>query len=113
MPFMVVLKPFLRYILPIVVILGVGFWIHRHGYSSGVDDTVEMYETKMAQEEKRIQKANEEALEEARQAEEQLRSQLSARNETIKLLTIESMSAPGASDQCLDSEWVRRLDKIR
>lgn len=113
MSFFVVLKPFLRYILPIVVILGVGFGIHRHGYSSGVDDTVEMYETKMVQEEKRIQKANEEALEEARQAEEQLRSQLSARNETIKLLTIESMSAPGASDQCLDSEWVRRLDKIR
>jgi hypothetical protein len=113
MPFQVVTGPFLRYILPIVVILGVGFGIHRHGYSSGVDDTVEMYETKMAQEEKRIQKANEEALDEARKAEEQLRSQLSARNETIKLLTIESMAAPGASDQCLDSEWVRRLDKIR
>lgn len=103
----------MRYILPIAVILGVGFGIHRHGYSSGVDDTVEMYETKMEQEEKRIQEANQEALEEARQAEEQLRSQLSARNETIKLLTIESMSAPGASDQCLNSEWVRRLDKIR
>ena len=34
--------------------------------------------------EKRIQKANDEALEKAREAEEQLRSQLSARNETIK-----------------------------
>lgn len=113
MPFQVVASPFLRYILPILVILGVGFGIHRHGYSSGVDDTVQMYEVKMKEEEKRIQKANDEALEKAKEAEEQLRSQLSARNETIKLLTIESMSAPGASDQCLDSEWVRRLNQIR
>lgn len=113
MPFQVVTGPVLRYILPIVMILGVGFWIHHRGYSSGVDDTVQMYETKMKQEQIRIQKANQEALEEVKKVEEQLRSQLSARNETIKLLTIESMSAPGASNQCLDSEWVRRLDKIR
>lgn len=112
MPFQVVIGPFLRYILPILLILGVGFGIHRHGYSSGVDDTVQMYETKMKQEEKRIQEANQKALEQAKEVQEQLRSQLSARNETIKLLTIEAMSAPGASDQCLDSEWVRRLDKI-
>lgn len=112
MPFLVVLKPVLRYILPIVMILGVGFWIHHHGYNSGVDDTVQMYEAKMKQEEKRIREANEEALKKARQAEEQLLSELSARNETIKFLTIEAMSAPGASDQCLDTEWVRRLNKI-
>ena len=112
MPFQVVTGPFLRYILPILVILGVGFWIYHHGYSSGVDDTVQMYESKMKQEEKRIQEANQKALEQAKQVQEQLRSQLSARNETIKLLTIEAMSAPGSDDQCLDSEWVRRLDKI-
>lgn len=113
MLFQVVVRPFLRYILPIVMILGVGFWIHHHGYNSGVDDTVQMYEIKMKEEEKRIRKANEEALEKAREAEEQLLSQLSARNETIKFLTIEAMSAPGASNQCLDSEWVRRLNQIR
>jgi hypothetical protein len=113
MPFQVVTGPFLRYILPIILILGMGFWIYHHGYSSGVDDTVQMYEVKMEEEKNRIQKANQEALEKAREAEQLLRSQLSARNETIKLLTIESMSAPGADLQCLDTDWVRRLNKLR
>lgn len=113
MPFQVVSGPFLRYILPILVILGVGFGIHRHGYSSGVDDTVQMYEVKMKEEQKRIQKANDEALQKAKAEEERLQSELSARNETIKFLSIEAMSAPGASDQCLDTDWVRRLNQIR
>lgn len=113
MPFLVVLRPFLPYIIGLLAILGVGFWIHHHGYTSGVDDTVQMYEIKMQEEQKRLQEANDAAIEAARRVEEQLRTQLSARNETIRLLTIESMSAPDAGDQCLGVDWVRRLNQIR
>lgn len=113
MPFLVVLRPFLPYILGAMMILGVGYWIYHRGYSTGVDDTVLVYEVRMKTERERLEAANRDALEAARKVEEQLRSQLSARNETIKLLTIDSMSAPDAADECLSPDWVRRLNQIR
>ena len=113
MPILVVLRPFLPYIIGLLAILGVGYWIHYHGYRSGVDDTVAAYEVKIQAERTRLQAANAAALKAAKEVEEQLRTQLSARNEKIRILTIESMSSPDAADQCLGSDWVRRLNDIR
>ena len=76
MPFLVVLRPFLPYIVGLLVILGVGFWIHSLGYRSGVDDTTVLYESKIQRERERLQAANEAALENAKIIVEQLRSPL-------------------------------------
>ena len=113
MSFMVVLRPLLPYIIRLIVILGMGFWIHSLGYRSGVDDTTVLYESKIQRERERLQAANEAALENAKIIVEQLRSQLSSRNETIRLLSIEAMSSPGSGDQCIDVDGVRRLNNLK
>lgn len=113
MPFQVALKPFLPYILGLLVILGVGFWIYYLGYQSGVDDTTILYESKIQKERERLQAANEAALENAKIIVKQLRSQLSSRNETIQLLSLEAMSSSGSGDQCIDADGVRRLNSIK
>ena len=113
MPFLVVLRPLLPYIMGLLVILGMGFWIHSVGYRSGVDDTTVLYESKIQRERERLQAANEEALKNARIAVEQLQSQLSSRNEAIRLLSIEAMSSTGSGDRCIDADGVRRLNRLR
>ena len=113
MSFMVVLRPLLPYIIRLIVILGMGFWIHSVGYQSGVDGTTALYESKIQRERERLQAANEEALKNARIAVEQLQSQLSSRNEAIRLLSIEAMSSTGSGDRCIDADGVRRLNRLR
>lgn len=113
MPFLVVLRPLLPYIMGSLMILGMGYWIHSIGYQSGVDDTTVLYESKIQRERERLQAANEAALENAKIIVEQLRSQLSSRNETIRLLSLEAMSGPGSGDQCIDADGVRRLNSIQ
>lgn len=113
MPFLVVLRPLLPYIIGSLMILGMGYWIHSLGYRSGVDDTTVLYESKIQRERERLQAANEAALENAKIIVEQLRSQLSSRNETIRLLSIEAMSSPGSGDQCIDVDGVRRLNNLK
>ena len=113
MPFLVVLRPLLPYIMGSLMILGMGYWIHSLGYRSGVDDTTVLYESKIQRERERLQAANEAALENAKIIVEQLRSQLSSRNETIRLLSLEAMSGPGSGDQCIDAVGVWRLNSIQ
>ena len=85
MSFMVVLRPLLPYIIGSLMILGMGYWIHSLGYRSGVDDTTVLYESKIQRERERLQAANEAALENAKIIVEQLRSQLSSRNENSSI----------------------------
>ena len=113
MPLVVVLRKFLPYILTLAVILGMGFWIHRSGYQSGVDATTRMYEHRIQEERERLLAANQAAQEAARKKEAELQRLLSERNDTIRVLMQEAFNDPNAGNVAIGADSVRRIDRIR
>lgn len=109
----VVLRRVLPYIIGIIVILGVGYWIHQSGYRSGVDVTTRMYEQKIQEERERLLAANNAAQEEARKRLASLQQSLSERNDTIRLLMQEAYSDPAAGNSAFSADSVRRINRIR
>lgn len=109
----VVFKRFLPYILGIILILGMGWWIHTSGYRSGVDDTTEAYEQRIEEERERLLIANQEAQEAARKKLVELQKLLSERNEVIKNLMREAFNDPNAGNVAIGADSVRRIDRIR
>lgn len=107
-----VLKKLLPYIVVTMVIIGVGWWLHHSGYESGRDDMAAEYEQQIAQERRRVQAANDAALEAARKVEQKLRSDLGARNEIIRRLSQEARDAPGSDVESFDVDSVRRLNEV-
>lgn len=109
----VVFLRLMPYAVVIGLILGMGYWIYRTGYSSGSDDMAQKYEAAIKSESKRQEAANSAALEKAEQKSADLQREMSERDETIRLLTIEAQKGPDAASQCISSDGVQRLNRIK
>lgn len=109
----VVLRRFLPYIIGVIVILGMGYWIHTSGYRSGVDDTTRMFEQRIQEERERLLAANQAAQESAKKKQAELQQLLSERNDTIRVLMQEAFNDPNAGNVAVGADSVRRIDRIR
>ena len=109
----IVIKRLLPYVAGILLLMGAFLYARHDAYNDGVVATVTKYEAAMQKERERLQTANEQALEEARQREEELNKLLRERNERIGQLLREAASDPDAKRPSMSLDGVRRLNQIR
>lgn len=109
----VVFRRYLPYILIVVLLMGAEIYIWWNGYNHGVAVTTLKYETAIQNERERLTKANEDALEEARQREAELNRLLRERNATIAELEAGAEADPNAARPAVSVDGVRRLNRVR
>jgi hypothetical protein len=109
----IVIKRLLPYVAGILLLMGAFLYARYDAYNDGVAATVAKYEAAMQKERERLQTANEQALEEARQVEKELNRLLRERNERIGKLLLEAASDPRSEQPSVSVDGVRRLNQIR
>lgn len=108
----VALAKVLPYLLGALVIVGMIWFIYDTGHDRGVEVTERKYQVLIIKERTRIQKANQAALDTARQTELTLREELGARNETIKQISLSAARDKDALRRALNADSVLRIDRI-
>jgi hypothetical protein len=105
-----------RYVLAgvgLVAVIATGWWLHHTGYTSGVKETTERYESRIEEERRRLEEANRLALDEAQRRLSLLLEAIRSRNEQIETLQKEAQDDPSANDGALSPDSVRRINRVR
>lgn len=113
MPARVAISTILPYAIGILGVAAIVYAIDDRAFRSGVKQTTDQYEAAMDAERERLQEANEAALREAREKEQQLRDQLDERNEIIQQILQEGLIDPDAGRRSLGTGSVSRINTIR
>ena len=103
---------FLPYVLGLASISAVVWFIYDSGFDKGVEKTKIQYEEVIKKERKRVETANKEALDKARQNIENLEARLEVRNAQIRQIVSEAAQDPAATNDAISSSSVSRINRI-
>lgn len=103
----------LPYLLVILSVSVVGWLIYDKGYERGVSITEQKYQTAIEEERYRQIEANDEALQAAIERQRELEQLLKERDEEITEILREADEDPDADRPAINSDSVRRINRIR
>lgn len=110
--FLVANRRLLGYLFVITAICGILWFVHDSGYRDGVAATTAQFEKRIAEERKRVEAANAEAVQEAERRQAALLRIIQSRNAVINQLQLEAEKDPSANDGALSDDSVQRINKI-
>lgn len=112
-PARVALVKFLPYFLGILLLLVTTWIVYSQGYDDGVAKTESMYETTIAEERQRQEKANRVAMNEALRMQLEFQREIDERNTEIKQILREAEEDPLWNNSSLGNDSVQRINRIR
>lgn len=103
----------LPYLLAVLAVIVIGWLIYDKGYDRGVDITEQRYRTAIEEERHRQIEANNAALEAALARQRELEQILEERDAEIANILREAGEDPDADRRAINSDSVRRINRIR